>query len=200
MKNLKFTSMMLAALAAVCVTFTSCDDDDDSQRSLTPQEQQTAFNAVKGDYSGKLVYTITDSKTGKYRNDTIATSWSIQSDSVMTVRQFPVAALANNITDSVARKALLAEAPQDLTCAIGFIRVEPSTFLVNPVAPTFNITYGGKAHKVQIPFYINSYYSFGTVGNKQLRIQLVMANVYEDGNKTAWLKQAVPFVLIADKK
>ncbi len=200
MKNLKFTSVMLAAMAAVCVTFASCNDDDDSSRSLTPQEKQTAFNAVKGEYTGKLVYTVTDSKTGKSQNDTIATSWSIQSDSVMTIRQFPVAALAGNITDSVARKALSAEAPQDLTCAIGFMRVEPSTFLINPVAPEFNVTYGGKAHKVQIPFYVNSYYSFGMVSNKQLKLQIIMATVYEDGNKTAWLRQPVPFVLIADKK
>lgn len=201
MRNLKFISMMMGCLAALCVTFTSCDDDDDSVRALTPTERQEAFEAVKGNYTGSLIYSTTDAKTNRLKNDTVDISWSITTDSTMTINQFPSALLAMHVTDSLMKEAIAAAPAQDLTCAIGFIKVSPSTFLINPGTPAFDLTYDGKTHKVQLPFIINNYYSFGQLySNKQLRMQIVLAAVYEDGKLKSSFNGGVPFVFTTVKQ
>ena len=58
MKNSRFISVMLCCLAAMCLAFTSCNKDD-GNRKLTPEEKKAAFEAVKGNYTGKLIYAAT---------------------------------------------------------------------------------------------------------------------------------------------
>lgn len=199
MKSLKLISVMMGCLAAVCVTFSSCSDDDDDNR-LTPQEQKAAFEAVKGNYSGKMIYPVIDSKTNKVVSDTALVSWSIQSDSMMTIRNFPVSVLGHYVSDTTVSKLMLAEQPQTQTCAIGFIKVSPATFLINPNTVTFNYTYGGKSHKVQVPFYINSSYSFGTLDSrKNLQMQIITGGVFEDGKNTGWMRGSVALAFVGKK-
>lgn len=199
MKNLKFISLMLGCLAAACVTFTSCDDDDDTH-ALTPEEIQTAFAAVRGNYGGSLIYRAINPKNQNDVTDTTAVSWSIQSDSVMTIHDFPVALLGHVVPDSTLRSAIATAAPQDIRCDIGFIRVTPATFLANPNTLTLNLNYGGAAHKVQIAFYVNSYYSYGQVHDRSLDMQIVEAGIYVDGNQRPVNPQAAPFIFTGTKQ
>lgn len=208
MKKLKFISVMMCCLAAMTLTFTSCDDDDDDNRGLTPQEQQTAFNAVRGSYSGNMIYSAVNPKNSKDVSDTVAVTWNIATDSTMTINNFPIARLGDNVTDSTVRKAIQAQAPQTLNCYIGFIRLNPITFLINPVSVTLNLNYGGADHKVQIPFYVNSYYSYGayqtaTTGTNvksSMTMQIIEAAIYIDGKQTSLLRQGTPFVFVAQTK
>lgn len=142
MRNLKFISLMMGCLAAVCLTFTSCNDDDDDNKGLTPEQVETAFNAVRGDYNGIMLYAHKDSN-GKQVNDSTNIAWSIQTDSVMTIYNFPVASLAKNVTDSTVSKAIATAKPQNLKCYIGFINMSPVTFLINPISVEFTANYGG---------------------------------------------------------
>ena len=46
----------MCCLAAMSLTLASCDTDNDGYKSLTKEEVKAAFNTVKGDYVGKLIY------------------------------------------------------------------------------------------------------------------------------------------------
>ena len=100
------------------------------------------------------------------------------------------------------KKALEEAADQDMTCRIGFIKTSPVTFLVNPVTPSFDLTYGGKKHKVQVAFAVNNFSSYGVYNatKKVLGIQIVEGLIGVDGTRTNYLKQVVPFVLQSTKK
>lgn len=200
MKNLKFLSLTLGILAIAGVTLTSCDDDDDNNRGLTPQEVQTAFSTVRGAYNGKAIYSATNPNDPKDVTDTVTVSWEIDTDSMMTIHNFPVSAIGNSVADTVASKALLAAGSRDLQCYIGFINLSPITFLVNPIAPEFTLTYGGASHKIQIPFYVNNYYSYGQYSSGKMVMQVVAAAIYVDGNDSGWIQRGsgVPFAFVTE--
>lgn len=82
---------------------------------------------------------------------------------------------------------------------IGFFRVTPSTFLINPIGWTLNINYGGKAHKLQVQFYANTYYSFGGLYGNRLGMQIIAGRILEDGKTANWLRNTATYVLTAKK-
>lgn len=82
---------------------------------------------------------------------------------------------------------------------IGFFRVTPSTFLINPIGWTLNINYGGKAHKLQVQFYANTYYSFGELYGNRLGMQIIAGRILEDGKTANWLRNTATYVLTAKK-
>lgn len=191
---------MLGMLAIAGVTLTSCDDDDDNNRGLTPQEIQTAFNTVKGAYNGKAIYSAKNPNNTKDVTDTVAVSWEINTDSTMTIHNFPVSVIGNSVADTVARKAFLSVGAKTLQCYIGFINLSPITFLVNPIAPEFTLTYGGASHKIQIPFYVNNYYSYGQYSSGKMAMQIVAAAIYVDGKDSGWIQRGngVPFAFVTE--
>lgn len=190
---------MVCCLAAT--SFISCDNNDDTNTALSKEEKAQCLATVKGDYTGKMVYAHTDAKTSKTVNDTVDISWSILTDSTMTIKHFPTKALAANITDNTLSSTLTAAASVDMTCYIGFVQTSPVTFLINPVTPSYNLTYDGKTHQVQIPFYTNNGFTFGSYNatKKLLEMQIVEGAIYVDGKLTTYLKAATPFVLYATK-
>ncbi len=192
---------MFCCLAAMSITSCS-DDDNNSSRSLTKEEKAQCLLAVKGNYSGNMIYAAKNEKDVKDVTDTLAVKWSITNDSIMTIANFPARLLAENVTDADLKKALAAADDQTITCRIGFIKTSPVQFLINPQSPSYNLNYGGKDHKVQIAFYVNSYSSFGSYNltKKVLQMQIVEAAVFLDGKQTAYLKTGVPFVFVSTKK
>lgn len=192
---------MFCCLAAMSIT--SCmNDDDDDNRSLSKEEKAQCLMAVKGNYSGNLIYAAKNEKNVKDVTDTLAVKWSITNDSTMTIDNFPAELLTENITDTTMKKALATAAAQSITCRIGFIKTSPVQYLINPQSPTYNLNYGGKNHKIQIAFYVNSYNSYGSydLTKKVLQMQIIEAAVFLDGKQTAYLKKAVPFVFVSTKK
>ncbi|WP_288919625.1 DUF4840 domain-containing protein [uncultured Prevotella sp.] len=197
MKKLKLISLMLVCLAAVSVTFTSCNDDDDNVRTLTPEERAAAFNQVRGTHSGYLYYNKVDASTSKTSLDSVAISWTIASDSVMTIKDFPISVIGKYVSDTAVSKAFSQLPPQDMKCYIGFTNVSPVAFLINPVTPQVQLTYGGATHKVLVPFYVNTAYSYGQINSQnKLRLQIIAGGIFADGTQTGWLTGAVPFVFL----
>ncbi len=186
MKSFKvfaFAACVLAGLA-----FTSCNDDDDNN-TLSPQERQEAFQKVKGNYTGELVYASVNPKDSKDQADTVSVSWQIGTDSVMTIQNIPAIAVARNITDTIIRKAVAAQPAQDMKCYIGFFGLTPPRFLVNPTGLTYEVSYSSKLgeepkmHKVQVLFLANNMYSQGYYeqDKNRLTMQLIEAAIYVDG-------------------
>lgn len=200
MKKLTLLSLMVCCLAAM--SFISCDNNDDNNTALSKDEKAQCLAAVKGDYTGKMVYADIDAKTLQTVNDTVDISWSILTDSTMIIKHFPTKALTVNITDNTLSSALTTAASVDMTCQISFVKTSPVTFLINPITPSYNLTYGGIIHQVQIPFYTNNGYTFGAYNATKglLQMQIVEGGIYVDGKATTFLKAATPFLLYATKK
>ena len=201
MRKIKFLSVCLSCIAVMTITFTSCNSDDD-YHTLTTAEVQQAYNNVRGDYSGKLIYAATNPKNANYNTDTLAISWSIKTDSTLVIKDFPTRLLATNITNTNIKEALANADNIDLTCYTGYFQINPVAFYLNPKSPSYNLDYDGKTNKVQIAFYGNTNYSYGIADSKgKMQIQIIEGAVYENGTLvSSGLSKNTFFFLISDTK
>ena len=93
----------LFTLSIFCISLfgmVSCNNDDpvDKYTPLTPEEVKAAFERVKGNYTGKLVYEK-ENFTGKSsQNDTVDINCQITNDSTFIIKSFPSKLLALNET------------------------------------------------------------------------------------------------------
>jgi len=202
MKTIKFLSVT-CCVAAMCLT--SCiGDDNDDNRSLTPAEVSQCLTAVKGTHLGQVIYPATNIKDVKDTADTLDISWTISTDSTMTIHDFPSKLLASRI-DSINGKELraaLSMAPdQDIECRIGFIDIAPVQWLINPKTPTYQLNTGDGEHKVQVAFYANNTYSFGmyNASKSEFLMQIIEGAIYLDGKLTSYLTADVPFIFVRNK-
>ena len=200
MKTLKAIAFMVCCIL-IGSTLTSCLNNNDDNTGLTKEQQKSAYLQVKGDYNGKLVYSklLSDSK---YTNDTLDISWSLDTDSTLQIKKFPSSVLAQNITNGSIKKTMTASDSVDIKCYTGFYSLSPVAFVVNPLSVTYNLTYDGAAHKVQVVFYVNNSYSFGVYQptTSTLTMQIVEAGIFVDGKlQTGMLKTATPFKLYCKK-
>lgn len=164
----------------------SCNNDDpvDKYTPLTPEEVKAAFERVKGNYTGKLVYAKEDFTGKTFLNDTVDINCQITNDSTLIIKSFPSKLLALNVKNKTLKEAISKADPQDITCRIGFYKNNPIVMIVNPLTPTFDLTYKNAKHRVMTPFYINYAYSFARQGEKdQLLVQIVEAVIVVDGKQ-----------------
>ena len=97
---MKKFKLLISALVfcAAALSLNSCIKDDNKTKELTPEEISTAFNSVKGDYSGKAITRISTGVNDKVRNvwvnwiDTVRTKSMAQAMAVdsATVGNDPV--------------------------------------------------------------------------------------------------------------
>lgn len=153
MKRNRKTAAVLAGFIMMALMMVSCNESN-SYRELTKQEIQSAFLTVRGYHTGKMVYL---KNIGNYqtKTDTVDISWTIDTDSTLTIHNFAVEPFAEFITDNELKEALLQQPYQDVKCKIHFVGLSPVLFYVGVDAPAYNITYGGQSHKVQLAFYGN---------------------------------------------
>lgn len=202
MKAIKLFSI---ACCVAAVSLTSCIGDNDSDvKSLTKAEIAQCFNAVKGTHEGRVIYSAPTAKDVNHE-DSVDITWTIATDSTMTIHDFPARLLAHNV-DSVQGKALktaLAAAPdQDIECYIGFIDITPVSWLINPKAATYTLNTGDGEHKVQVAFYANNSYSGGVynVSKKSYAMEIIEGAIYMDGKLTSYLNKDTPFLFIRNEK
>lgn len=182
MKNFKFLSLLFIVFAAM--TLTSCLDDDDDNQGLSEQDIRTAFSATRGMHSGSLIYQPRGVK-GEIlsKPDTLTTSsWNITSDSTMTIFNVPDSALATAIADTTIMKAVRnLNGIHNINCYIGYIRVTPVQWLINPQTVTYNnLQYNGASHKVQLVFAVNSSISYGSLVTQKQELVISIAGMYID--------------------
>lgn len=169
MKSIKILSVMLCTLAIVA--FTSCNSESgETWTPLTPTEKASCFNLVQGTHNGKMIYLSDEHKNNSQDyQDTTSVTWNIGSgygtDTLMTVRNFPVKIFSKYIKDEEISKALAnQEQPIELTSSIYFYQTSPVAFLINPLPASCTLNYGGADHKVTFYFYQSSVYSPTCVG------------------------------------
>ena len=77
----------------------SCNNDDpvDKYMPPTPDEVKAAFERVKGNYTGKLVYEKENFTRKSSQNDTVDINCQITNDSTFIIKSFPSKLLALNV-------------------------------------------------------------------------------------------------------
>lgn len=198
----------LFAIAFGCLTafgITSCiesDDNSNSSNGLTAAQKAQCYALVKGQYTGQLIYWDVNAEDLLDQTDTISAKWAITNDSTLIIENFPARLLADNLNYKSMKDAL-AEAPdQTLTCYINFVNTTPVEFLAHPYTLEYNLNYGGRDHVVDVAFYVNTTYSFGSydVTNGSLEIQIIEGMIFEDGQQTSYLSTLTPFIFVSKQQ
>ncbi len=171
-----------------CMTamgLTSCFyDSDDDTHEITPQEIGQCLAAVKGNYTGKLLFEIHNPNDPKDHLDTLDIAWSVTADTMVNVNEFPQAVILDRIKDPQLKEAMEQAAPGQLKARLAFYQANPISFLVYPASVIYNIEYDGATHKATLAFWINTSYSYGLYDttNKTFQMQLMGAGLYLDDN------------------
>lgn len=158
MKDLKEVSGILCY--GIVILLSSCSNDCDVT-TITTEEKKSAFEEVKGNYSVDLIYLSENKNNREDVTDTLNLRWLINTDSTMTIIDFPTKLLAGNITDLNIGQALAAVENMGIKCNIGFTSANPVRFLINPSITSYQVYYGDVIHKIYVVFLANHVYSYG---------------------------------------
>ena len=175
--------MVICCVAAMGLT--SCYyDSDDEYHEITPEEIGQCLTAVKGNYTGKLLFEINNPKDRSDYLDTLDIAWSVTADTMFNVKEFPQAVFLDRIADPELKEAMEQAAPAPLKARLAFYQINPINFLVYPASVVYNIEYNGGTHKASLAFWINTSYSYGIYDttNKTFQMQLMGAGLYLDDN------------------
>lgn len=201
MKTTKLFTFLVACAASIVMV--SCNSIDDNTNVITPEQKALALQTIKGSYTGNLIYEDVTHGTTTDPNDSVSVTCQITTDSTLVIRSVPATIISDRITDKDIAAAIATEPAQDLQTIYGLYGVNPIMFLVNPSALTYNVSYAGGAHKVQVAFYVNSAYSFGQFSStsNMMKIQIVVGAIYIDGkHQDGLISREIPMVVIANKK
>ena len=179
----KYLFMIICSVAAICLT--SCYYDSDNEyHEITPQEIGQCLTAVKGNYTGKLLFDLNNPNDPKDRTDTLDIAWSVTADTMFNVKEFPQAVFLDRIADPELKEAVDQAAPAPLIARLAFYQINPISFMVYPASVVYSIEYKGGTHKASLAFWINTSYSYGLYDttNKTFQMQLMGAGLYLDDN------------------
>ncbi|GAA6528231.1 MAG: DUF4840 domain-containing protein [Prevotella sp.] len=153
-----FTFTVLAGFSLI-----SCNkDDDNGRKELTKAEIGEALMNTTGEYTGPMTFGINElykPNSTRIKIDTVFNmKWSVKKDTTLIIDHIPMKALADFITDTDLKEALMSAQPQALTCHIDFFDNDPIQFYLTNIKPqTYYVTYGGKQHEVTIDYDTRSF-------------------------------------------
>lgn len=207
MENLKKMMVMLTCMG-ILAAFSSCLDDDDNNNSnneLTPSQKSAQIFEMAGTYNGHLFFY--NDTTSPMKLDSIACLWHLSAnDSVLSIPNFPVAVLANGISDEDTKKCLLDGGTTAFTATLHPYYSDSNNkgiysfwMLANNDKMEFTINQDGVDHSVKADLayqmYPNSkfgaignFYSVGEYQNNEMISYILVYDVVFDGKSyvTAW--------------
>jgi len=195
----KTTLLSVLAVCFAALSFTSClNSDNDSSISSLSKEQQDNYQAAMalGSYDGmKLIYEKKNADDVKNQTDSVDTycNVSIYKDSTLTIANFPIAALAEHITNKDLSEAISQENPRNIKCKYVVLPTSTSTaayFYACPEAITLNLAYGETTHKVQLIFSFDSRYAgvCNLSGTRQMAFNFILYQINVDDKQTDYIK------------
>lgn len=184
------------ALMCSAVLFTSClkdDDDNNPTGGLSKEQIHNCYLQMAGEHSGKLFFMKKEDSTTK--SDSVDITWTVVSDSVITIHDVPAEALASK-AESEPVKAAIIETMGKVDMKVYYLpyKTSPITFTDYPSPLQANIFYNNATHIVTFNFVINNY-SWGTYENKKMRIQMVLDGIYLDKSGYSYLTTQTPLVI-----
>ena len=194
-KTNKMYLWLLGCLTVLGLTFTACEPGGGNDNSRTREQQQQAYQQVRGSYAGKTYYQRWSATDKKYVSDSSDVKWEILTDSTLTIKNFPMSLFADYVNDNALKEALKSAPNQDITCFTGYYNLSPVGFLLNPKTAVFELNYNKGSHKISIAFAGNSNYSFGFSKVKSVvAMQIIALSLQVDAMSENKLKGNVGFI------
>ena len=195
----KFTLLTVLAAFVAAFSFTSCNTD--SYTPLTPEQQKSYQAAMAlGSYNDMtLLFAKKNDANVNKQIDSVAVSCrvSMLGDSTITMTNFPIAKLAEHITNKDLAAAIAKEDPRTITCKYNVVQNSTTAiayFIACPSVIEINLAYGtdNKSHKVQFVFVPSQqYYGYCTLNEpRQLGFQFTLVQIWVDGAQTSYLKNS----------
>lgn len=199
MKKITLFSILAAFVAAL--SFTSCNTDSDNGYSLLSKEAQKNFQMAMsvGSYNDMVVlFEKKNDANVKNQIDSVASTVGISmtGDSTMSISNFPIAAIAEHISNKDLSQAIANVAPRTITCKYNVMpksTSEVAYYIACPNVIELNLTYGAdnKSHKVQLVF-IQNYYGYCTLKDpRKLGFQFALYQIWVDGALTGYIKNSI---------
>lgn len=206
MKKITLFSILAAFVAAL--SFTSCNTDSDNGYSPLSKEAQKNFQMAMsvGSYNDMVVlYEKKNDANVKNQIDSVASTVGISmtGDSTMSISNFPIAAIAEHISNKNKdlSQAIANVAPRTITCKYNVMpksTSEVAYYIACPNVIELNLTYGAdnKSHKVQLVFMPNQnyydYYGYCTLKDpRKLGFQFALYQIWVDGALTGYIKNSI---------
>ena len=204
MKKLTLVSSLAAFVAAL--SFTSCNTDSDNGYSPLSKEAQKNFQMAMsvGSYDDMVVlFEKKNDANVKNQIDSVPSSVriSMTGDSTMSIANFPIAAIAEHISNESNKdlsKAIAKEAPRIITCKYNVMpksTSEVAYYIACPNVIELNLAYGAdnKSHKVQLVFIPNlNYPGYCTLKDpRKLGFQFALYQIWVDGALTGYIKNSI---------
>ena len=201
MKKITLFSILAAFVAAL--SFTSCNtDSDNGYTPLTPESQKTFQSLMSiGSYNDMVIlYEKKNDANVNNQVDSVSSSVhvSMNNDSTMRITNFPVAALAEHISNKELSEAIAKEAPRTIICKYNVMpnsTSEIAYYIACPSTIELNLAYGAenKSHKVQLYFMPSQmYYGYCTLKEpRQMGFQFSLLQLWVDGAQTAFIKNSI---------
>lgn len=201
MKKITLFSILAAFVAAL--SFTSCNTDSDNGYSPLSKEAQKNFQMAMsaGSYDDMVVlFEKKNDANVKNQIDSVPSSVriSMAGDSTMSIANFPIAAIAEHISNKDLSKAIAKEAPRTITCKYNVMpksTSEVAYYIACPNVIELNLAYGAdnKSHKVQlvfipIPNIPNGYCTLKDP--RKLGFQFALYQIWVDGAQTGYIKNS----------
>lgn len=203
MKKITLFSILAAFVAAL--SFTSCNIDSDNGYSPLSKEAQKNFQMAMsvGSYDDMVVlFEKKNDANVKNQIDSVPSSVriSMTGDSTMSIANFPIAAIAEHISNKSNKdlsKAIAKEAPRTITCKYNVMpksTSEVAYYIACPNVIELNLAYGAdnKSHKVQLVFIPNQNYGYCTLKDpRKLGFQFALDQIWVDGALTGYIKNSI---------
>ena len=183
MKHLKFLFLGLGCMTVLSLN--SCMKTEESDNGLTNSEISQCLTAVRGNYTGHLLYSAYNAQKPSDDTDTLEIDWTITADTTLIVRQFPLAPITEKIVDLNLKQALKEQSPfGELKCNMLFTMIDPYVeFLLAPQKLDVPVFYNEQTHTLSVYFWFDSH-SFGAKNlvTQDMNVYLVAAAAYLDDN------------------
>lgn len=201
MKKITLFSILAAFVAAL--SFTSCNTDSDNGYSPLSKEAQKNFQMAMsvGSYNDMVVlFEKKNDANVKNQIDSVASTVGISmtGDSTMSISNFPIAAIAEHISNKDLSQAIAKVTPRTITCKYNVMPIstsEEAYYIACPNVIELNLTYGAdnKSHKVQLVFMPNlNDYGYCTLKDpRKLGFQFALYQIWVDGALTGYIKNSI---------
>ena len=195
--------ILIAFCCLAAMTLTACLGDDNDGQGLSRQEISQCFQAIKGNYTGKIVFENHNPNNYNDIADTLDIAWSITSNTLIVINEFPQAVILDRITEEPMKEALQAAAPATLNSVFGFYQTDPIGFLLYPYSVVYDIYLNGSPHKATLAFYINNYsFAIFDTSTRVMQMRFQVAGLYLDENashnyltNTSYNNTSIPVVI-----
>ena len=199
----KITLFSILAVLFAAMSFTSCNTDGDNGMNFLTPEQQKSFQyaMAAGSYNDMVVLFEKKSDANvKNQTDSVSSTVGISmtGDSTMSISNFPIAAIAEHISNKDLSQAIEKVAPRTITCKYNVMpnsTSEVACYIACPNVIELNLAYGAdnKSHKVQLVFIPNqNYYGYCTLKDpRKLGFQFYLYQIWVDGALTGYIKNSI---------